>query len=40
VRALTPDQIRDAMRRHIDPEEITIVRAGDFAGVVASGDGG
>ncbi len=31
VAALTPDQIVSALRRHIDPAKITIVKAGDFA---------
>jgi len=31
VQALTPDQIVSALRRHIDPEKITVVKAGDFA---------
>jgi zinc protease len=31
VGALTPPQIVEAMRRHIDPSQITIVKAGDFA---------
>jgi len=31
VQALTPEQINQAMRRHIDPARITIVKAGDFA---------
>ena len=31
VGALTPDQIRDALRRHLDPAKLTVVRAGDFA---------
>ncbi len=31
LRALTPEQINAAMRRHIDPSKITIVKAGDFA---------
>jgi zinc protease len=30
VSALTPEQIRDAMRRHLDPAKLSIVRAGDF----------
>ena len=30
IAALTPDQIASAMRRHIDPSKITIVKAGDF----------
>ncbi|HEV2885004.1 MAG TPA: pitrilysin family protein [Pyrinomonadaceae bacterium] len=31
LRALTPEQIAAAMRRHIDPSKITIVKSGDFA---------
>ncbi len=31
LRALTPEQINAAMRRHIDPTKITIIKAGDFA---------
>ena len=31
LRALTPDQINAAMRRHIDPAKITIIKSGDFA---------
>jgi zinc protease len=30
VAALTPDQITQAMRRHLKPEDITVVKAGDF----------
>lgn len=30
VQALTPDEIRDVMRRYIDPDQLTIVKAGDF----------
>lgn len=30
VAALTPEQITAAMRRHIDPSKITIIKAGDF----------
>jgi len=30
LQALTPEQIIAAMRRHIDPSRITIVKAGDF----------
>jgi zinc protease len=33
VRALTPEQIHTAFRRHIDPSAITIVKAGDFGSV-------
>ena len=28
---LTPQQIRDAMRQHIDPARLTAVEAGDFS---------
>ena len=31
VGELKPDQIRDALRRRLDPGKLTIVRAGDFA---------
>jgi zinc protease len=31
LKALTPEQIVAAMRRHIDPSKITIIKAGDFA---------
>ena len=31
IRALSPEDILAAFRRHIDPEKISIVRAGDFA---------
>ncbi len=30
IRALTPDQINAAFRRHLDPEALSIVKAGDF----------
>lgn len=30
LRALTPEQIVAAMRRHIDPTKMTIIKAGDF----------
>jgi zinc protease len=30
IAALTPEQVRDAMRRHFDVSRITIVKAGDF----------
>ncbi len=30
IAALTPDEIVSAMRRHIDPSKITIIKAGDF----------
>jgi zinc protease len=31
LKALTPEQINAAIRRHIDPAKITIVKSGDFA---------
>lgn len=31
IAALTPDQIAQALRKHIDPAKISIVKAGDFA---------
>jgi len=39
VSALTPDEIVAAMRRHIDPAKITIIKAGDFAKVKAAAKG-
>ena len=36
VQALTPAEIVLAMRRHIDPGKITIVKAGDFAKAAAA----
>ncbi len=32
IAALTPEAILEAMRRYLDPETVTIVRAGDFKG--------
>ena len=31
IDALTADQIVSALRRHLDPDKMTIVKAGDFA---------
>jgi zinc protease len=31
IAALTPEQVTSAMRRHIDPTKIMIIKAGDFA---------
>src|SRR5262245_45458310 len=31
VKALTPDEVNRALRRHIDPERMIVVKAGDFA---------
>ena len=30
IKALTPEQINAAMRRHMDPAKISIIKAGDF----------
>ncbi len=35
IKALTPDDLLAAMRRHIDPEKMSIFRAGDFANKLA-----
>ena len=32
VQALTVEQVRDAMRRHLDVEKMTFMRGGDFEG--------
>lgn len=32
IQALSADQISVAMRRHLDPKRITILKAGDFKG--------
>ncbi len=39
VAALTPELLLAAMRRHIDPAKITIIKAGDFAGVATTTGG-
>ena len=36
VSELKPDAIRDALRRHVDPAQLTIVRAGDLAKAAAA----
>jgi zinc protease len=35
IAALTPEQINAAMRKHIDPSKITIIKSGDFAKAAA-----
>jgi zinc protease len=30
VAALKPDEVRDALRRHIDPKKLSVMKAGDF----------
>jgi predicted Zn-dependent peptidase len=32
VAALTPEVIRDAFKKHVDPSKLVIIRAGDFGG--------
>ena len=36
VMAVTPEQVRAALRKHIDPAKLTIVKAGDFAKVAGT----
>jgi zinc protease len=36
VAALTPQAVLEAMRRHIDPARLSIVKAGDFASIAAA----
>ncbi len=36
VLAVTPDEVRAALRKHIDPSKLTIVKAGDFARAAGS----
>jgi zinc protease len=36
IAALTPHQIVEAFRRHLDPSRMTIIKAGDFARTLAS----
>ena len=40
VAALTPKAVVEALRRHIDPSKLTIVKAGDFANVSAAAPAG
>jgi zinc protease len=39
VGALTPGQVLEALRRHLDTKKITQVKAGDFAKSAAKGGG-
>jgi zinc protease len=39
VKALTPQQVGEAMKKNIDPAAITIIKAGDFKKVAAAGAG-
>jgi len=36
VQALTKEQVRDAMNRHLDVNKMTFMRGGDFEGADAS----
>jgi zinc protease len=36
VAALTPQSVLDAMRRHIDPARLSVIKAGDFANLATS----
>jgi zinc protease len=40
VRALTPEEVHQALRRHVDPAAMTIVQAGDFGAVADAADEG
>jgi zinc protease len=35
IATLTPEEVRDALRRHLKPEELSVVKAGDFNKVTA-----
>jgi zinc protease len=35
IAALTPEQVRDALRRHLRPEQLSVFKAGDFTRVAA-----
>jgi zinc protease len=39
IAALTPKTVVEALRRHIDPARLSVVKAGDFAGLAASPPG-
>jgi zinc protease len=36
VAALTPQQVLEAMRRHIDPAKLSVVKAGDFSSLASN----
>ncbi len=40
VEALRPEQILEALRRHLDLEKMSIIQAGDFARAAADAEGG
>jgi len=37
IAALTPDEVRDALRRYLQPDQLSIVKAGDFTKVAGKG---
>jgi zinc protease len=39
LKSLTLAQVNDAFRRHIHPDELVIIKAGNFAGASAASDG-
>lgn len=39
IAALTPSQIQDALKKYLDPRKLSIVEAGDFTRISASGAG-
>jgi zinc protease len=39
IAALTPQQIQSALKRHLDPQKLSIVKAGDFTRVAEGGNG-
>jgi len=38
IAELTPAQVRDALRRHLDPKKLTLVKAGDFTRVAGGAE--
>lgn len=40
VKALTPERVVEAMRKHIDPANVTVIKAGDFKKAAASAAAG
>jgi zinc protease len=38
IESLTPAQVSEAFRQHVDPQKLVIVSAGDFAKTIASGE--
>jgi len=37
IAALTPQQVHDALKRHLDPRQLSVVKAGDFTRVAEGG---